>query len=431
MSYITIYKDDSANSIFIGNSNGAQFLNSLRATVTDAKITITDLAKNINLVSNIDPTFFLDRNGNSYPGTATDVCNALNAIFQSSGTPTSDPPVITSPLAISSVQGSVINYELISDFGVGYEWDLSNVPGVTTVEGNVRKILGGSSLAPGTYNIPVKAINYNGEDFKTIVLTVSNPPFSNTKSVKFNNLDFLSADAVILENILGRSSNGSGASDAWSISMWVKPAGPQNNQTLFYYGGDDNNNEGHIWFRYYGNSSSESVMLEYGTKTSNLKMLMPPQSIPRNQWTHLLVVYDGGTTGGSGGNVSNYYSRFKFYTDGVLKSTSNTNQGSGYSGSIKPEIFQIGKKGTKTSHIKGGGKLEEISAWGSEQSSNASSIYNSGVPFSLLNLGTPPEHWWRCGDGDTYPFLQDSGTEANCVFVMNNMTAADLVNDVP
>ena len=35
------------------------------------------------------------------------------------------------------------------------------------------------------------------------------------------------------------------------------------------------------------------------------------------------------------------------------------------------------------------------------------------------------------GDGDTYPYLFDNGTEANCIFTMNNMTSADIVSDVP
>ena len=84
-----------------------------------------------------------------------------------------------------------MNYELTANFGVGYEWDFSNVSGIVNVEGNVRKIVGGSSLSVGTYNIPVKAINYNGEDSETIVLTVSTPPFCNTtKSVRFQNQDW-------------------------------------------------------------------------------------------------------------------------------------------------------------------------------------------------------------------------------------------------
>ena len=40
------------------------------------------------------------------------------------------------------------------------------------MEGNVRKIIGGSYLTGGEYDIPVKAINYNGEDSKIIKLTV-------------------------------------------------------------------------------------------------------------------------------------------------------------------------------------------------------------------------------------------------------------------
>ena len=113
-------------------------------------------------------TDFRDENDNPYVGTATMVCNQLNAIFQSSGTSDDNPPSITSSLGISLTQGETLNYELTADYGVGYEWDLSNVSGVTTVEGNVRKLIGGSSLTTGEYAIPVKAINYNGEDSQII-----------------------------------------------------------------------------------------------------------------------------------------------------------------------------------------------------------------------------------------------------------------------
>ena len=62
---------------------------------------------------------------------------------------------------------------------------------MATVDGHVRQIIGGSSLAAGSYNIPVKAINYNGEDSETIVLTVTAPAFSNDKSINFANQDWL------------------------------------------------------------------------------------------------------------------------------------------------------------------------------------------------------------------------------------------------
>ena len=76
-------------------------------------------------------------------------------------------------------------------------------------------------------------------------------------------------------------------------------------------------------------------------------------------------------------------------------------------------------------------RVDELALFDSDQSANVSDIYNSGVPFDLSTLGTQPKHWWRMGDGDTYPYLQDNGTEANCIFQMYNMTAADIVSDVP
>ncbi|MCP4255256.1 MAG: hypothetical protein GY775_17990, partial [Candidatus Scalindua sp.] len=160
--------------------------------------------------------------------------NELNALFQNTGTSTGNVPVITSSLAISLVEGQTLNYELTDDYGTEYEWDTSAVSGIVVTSDNRRKIIGGSGLSAGTYNIPVKAINYNGEDSETIVLTVSTPPFANTKSVKFDNLDYLSGNASLVDASLGRTSNGAGSSDAWTISLWVKPVGTQNNQTLFY-----------------------------------------------------------------------------------------------------------------------------------------------------------------------------------------------------
>ena len=47
-----------------------------------------------------------------------------------------------------------------------------------------------------------------------------------------------------------------------------------------------------------------------------------------------------------------------------------------------------------------------------------------------LNLLTSnPDHWWRMGDGDTFPTLTDvnGGLDATMV----NMTVADIVSDVP
>ena len=440
---IKTYKDKSANSIFIEDSNGAQFLNTLQASVPIDKIAITDLAKQIEIVSNENHAEFVNENGvtyqqisinKGYSGNAQDVCNELNAVFQTAGTPTQEPPVITSTLTINSVQGSVINYELTANYGVGYEWDLSNVAGITTVEGNNRKLIGGSSLATGTYNIPVKAINYNGEDSETIVLTVSNPTFANTKSIQFNQNVFLLANGGIVQNVFGRITNGSGSADAWSMAFYFK-AGTSNNQnqTIFYTGNGNLANNNHIKLTWNGNNAErERMIFQYGSTNNNLRLETPIGSVSNDGlWHHYLISYDGGTTGSSISDISNYYSRFKIFIDGVQQTTTNSNSNFGNTTGLVTSELQIGKLSTGRYTLRNNFKIDEWACWDSDQSANISDIYNNGSPFNLNNLINPPIHWSRMGDGDTYPNLTDSGTASSLTWVMQFMTSADIVNDVP
>jgi len=427
---IKLFRDDEAKSIFIEDNNGAQFPNSLQATKnSDNTIAITDLARDIEIVSSAPYTEFVNQNSVAYGTDPDTTVNALNAEFSASGTSTGEIPSITSSLAVNLVEGETLNYELTADYGVGYEWDLSNVSGITTVDGNNRKIIGGSSLAAGTYNIPVKAINYNGEDSKNILLTVSTPPFANTKSVKFSNQDWAGANANLLEPVLGRSGNGSGSSDAWTISLYYKASSDNQGQVIFYYGNNDITNNGYIELRQINSSGGKLLRLRYGSNNNNLRLQTAAGSLTPGSWHHILISYDGGTTGSSSGNLSDYYSRFTIKIDNVTQATNNSHSNYGWSGSI------VGQNARLSRFVSGNSlrnaNIDEFALWDSDQSANSSAIYNSGIPFDLSTLLAKPKHWWRMGDGDTYPFLQDSGTEANCIFVMNNMTAADIVSDTP
>lgn len=423
---LKIYRDNAANAIFVEDANGVQFLNSLHTTVENGFCSISDLAREIEIVSNLEYDQFIDENDNTYGNNATEVCDALNAVFQTSGS-TGNVPAITSNTSVNLTTGDTLNYELTADYGVGYEW--SNLPaGVTTVEGNVRKLIGGSGLTAGTYTPTVKAINYFGEDEETITINVSNPSFSNSKSVQFQNQDYLGANAALLDSTLGRTGNGSGGDDAWSISFYFKAgSSANNNQTIFYYGGAGTN-DGKIWLKFKGGDNA--LIFNYGTAFNSLELETANNSLPTSGWSHVLITYDGGTTGAASGSINDYYGRFSIYIDGALQSTTNSNSNYGYTGAISGSNLRVGRY-TSGNYMRNSCKIDELAIWDSDQSANAASIYNSGLPFDLSTLGAQPKHWWRMGDGDTFPNLQDSGTEANCTFVMYNMTAADIVNDVP
>jgi len=429
---VTIYKDTSANAIFIEDANGAQFLNSLQATLGSITGTcsITDTARSILLLSEMDHADIVDENGAVYGNNATDVCNALNAIFQSSGTPTTEPPEITSSLTLSSTQGTAINYELTADYGVGYEWDLSNVPGITTVEGNIRKLIGGSSLAAGTYNIPVKAINYNGQDSQTLVLTVSNPPYNNTKSVVFRQNDYCEMTAST-SFPLYRANNNTG--NAFMVAFWFKPTSSNNqNQTVASFGGNDLANEGRVLIGYNGNNLNAGrrrMRLFYGTNNNNLEFFTPAGSTEAGVWSHWIYYYDGGTTENGSGGINTSYSRFKIYKNGNNQTLTATNDNYGFSGQIPAEFYRLCRLINAGQYLRTG-NIDEYGVFDYASTSAISDIYNGGIPHDLRLLSTPPVQYLRMGDeNDSYPNLYDY--EGSNDAEMINMTSADIVNDVP
>ena len=355
--------------------------------------------------------------------------NELNALFAQTGGVSGTAPVITSPLAISLTVGDSLNYLLTATNGVGYEW--SNLPsGVVTAEGNLRNLLGGTALTAGTYNLSAKAVNYFGEDTETVVLTVSNPAFSDTKSIQFENQQYLGATASLLSSTLGRTSNGAGSGDAWSIQAWIKPStSGNNNQTVFYFGDSDAANGGRIDLKFRG--SDDSLRFQYGSDNNNLQYDTPASAVTAGTWHHILLTYDGGTTGSASGSVSDYYSRFTLYIDGVDVSTSTgtwSNSNFGWSSGIDSDNLRVGRS-TGGQYLRNEFKVDELAVWSTDESANVATIYNTGSTQDLSLLASAPAHWWRMGDGDTFPTIQDNVGSAD--FTMFNMTAADIVTDTP
>jgi hypothetical protein len=77
------------------------------------------------------------------------------------------------------------------------------------------------------------------------------------------------------------------------------------------------------------------------------------------------------------------------------------------------------------------GNLDEIALWKTDETANVEAIYNGGTPTDLSLLATPPLHWYRNGDNDTYPTIADVGSLASNPGTMTNMTSGSIVSDVP
>lgn len=430
---VRIYREPVSNTVFIAQTGvGAVPVNSCQAIGNgDGTISICNHSKeyedgtNFFETAGVAFTGYVDEAGDTFGADEASAVNALNNVLQSSGGEAGVAPVITSALTVNLTTGDSLNYTLVATNGVGYRWD--NLPaGVTVKEGDPRTIIGGTGLTAGTYNITAIATNYYGEDTETISVVVSAPAFNNTRSVLFKNNDYAAASATTAHPMY-RASNGSGSGDAWSLAMWVKGGTyGSDNQTLLSFGGDDPNNEGRVQIAFDGNVNR--LRLVYGTAYNYLRLVTGSDTLPHNTWKHVLVTYDGGTTGVASGSISSYYGRFAIYIDGVLQSTTNSNNSYGFNGAIKAELFYIARKAGSSNYSRDN-LIDEIALWSSDESSNVSAIYNSGTPHDLSLLGSAPVHYYRMGDGDTFPTLQDNVGSLD--LTMYNMTAAEIVNDVP
>lgn len=79
------------------------------------------------------------------------------------------------------------------------------------------------------------------------------------------------------------------------------------------------------------------------------------------------------------------------------------------------------------------GNIEDISIWSKSLSSDEVSEIYTGNAASVLTSHSASANlvgWWKMGDGDTFPTIQDSSTNTNSG-TMVGMLSNDIVNDVP
>jgi hypothetical protein len=327
-------------------------------------------------------------------------------------------------------EGSVMAYQIVTSDNIVNQFYESDAPSWLTLNQNSGILSGTAPAFTGTAadTIVVNCVAGNavgGRVFFTVTITVAEVAYTNTNSLSFDgSTTFMQGNPVNMD-ALDRATNGDG--NSWTISMWVKPNSGTGNQTLMVYGAGDDYNGGAITLK---QSGGTTLVLNYGTVYDNI-ILVAANCFVANTWQHVLITFDGGTTGSDPLSTAAYYSRFDIYIDGVLKSNIGVATGGGYDGAISGEntsdnIFRIGRASNVHNNYFGG-VINQIAIWDTDQTANISTIYNSGSTHDLTLLGDAPTHYYEIGTSITT--IADLGGSAPLTGY--NFSNSDLVTDTP
>ena len=250
--------------------------------------------------------------------------------------------------------------------------------------------------------------------------------FTNTSWIRMRGSAFLSTEMNRTIPAFNRMSNGAGDVDAWTISLYVKSGesgAPR--QPIIYYG--TSSIEEHHFALYWSGTRDRSLIFTYGTRSNYLRFETPENSLrAQSKWHHLLVTYNGGRTGTQNDELGDAYSRFRVFIDGAQQELTTSESNLGVDVGLRGDLFRIGQHPVDDYDISGF-KIDELAIWDSDQFLNVSEIYHEGVARDLSSLTPPPEHWWRMGDGDTYPVLND--VIGGVGLIMNQLSEMNIVRE--
>ena len=386
-------------------------------------------------------SFSLYYGATSYPSTELQLPNvSIQLLNQGSQPVTSFAPDISNQ-SFDITEGLAFNVQIALDSGsdIVNQYVELDAPSWAVLNQETGLFMGTAPAfgADNEYIINCKAANaVGGHTNFTITLNVIEPVYTNTKSLRFEDgvSSYIGGNAALV-TALERSGTGDGSSDAWTIAFWFKGSTSNTGQTLFYFGAADVVNSGYIEIKQTNHNGQKRLRFRYGSNVNHIQMTTPSGSIDPSIWQHVLVSYNGGTTGVASGSLSNYYSRFKIFIDGVEQTTANTHNNNGYNGTIVGQNYRFGRfsSGNYPKDV----LLNQLAIWNSDQSSNVVGLYNGGdtQEISSLSAGVgsmntnylPVAHYYEIED--SVSTIEDLVGTAH--FVGYNFNSGDLVTDAP
>ena len=418
----------SIDSYRVGGAGTEMGLVSLRY-ITDNTLELWSETNNERIATTVvhpngsDINLFFGVNGNTSYSNLPSITKQL--IGQGSQPDVNFVPTVANQTA-SVTEADVLNFQIISSDNIVNQFVEVDAPSWMSLNQN-RGILSGTAPAhlgtsADTIVVNCKAGNAIGGAIEfTVTITVTQVAYTNNKSLKFPSSSnaYLNGNHALVPS-LQRTGNGSGSSDAWSISIWVKPSSITNSQTLFYFGGDDLTNEGRIDITQF---SGNNLLFRYGNNANNLNYI-GVGNFTTGQWNHVLVTYSGANTLIANGGAT----AFSMFINGVNGTSQLQQTGGGFSANIPADKFRLGRLlGATTSQYLSDGIVNQVAIFNTDESANISTIYNSGATQDLSLLSSAPVHYYEMENSvTTIPDIIGSADLTG--FNFNNV---DLVTDTP
>ena len=386
---------NASNTGILADTGDAFILEEVRAVETpEGKINIVRQGSEKVIYQDITHTN-LSIGGTLQSGTVTEAVNALNALLLNQGSSFSVPDLSGLPSTVDVITGETFNFftNIDSSNPVATEFEWSGlVAGEMFVGSGSRGQLTGNLSTAGSYPVTVYAWNSFGVASKTITfVATAASAFDNTLSYRADtgyHLDTPTDNAAIKTALQGET--------PWSISWWVKPGTNGNKTQNMIVFGNAAVADSRVNLYFAGNQ--ERLHVRVGGATDNyVDYRTGANALTEGVWNHVLLCYDG-----TGTAVSD----FNLFIDGVLTPMSQNDLSGTPFMPADVENLRVGRCLFDNSPLRSG-LMDEVAIWNSDQSANAATIYNLGATQDLSALGTAPSHWYRMGDGQTFPTVDD------------------------
>ena len=333
---------------------------------TTKKVSVTDLMTLAPVqtadIANFSPAFYSTVSETGTSRTLSDSDNGKVIVCTNAATITvTIPSTLTAGFSCKLVQG-----------GAG-------IVGAVAGSGTTLSLIGGKAYTSGQYQV-VDLINYASNAYVLDSNSLQTDPAAWSGNGHSLSFDGVSDHCTFTQTTFSSST-------ARTFSFWYKFSAATN--TIFGFIGGTTN--------YIGLNPSNGFIYVYDGSAASYKSTTTPGT---TNW-HNLIVVDTTTA-------------INMYLDG-------SNIGVVTGGSRGDLTFEyIARKASDYYP----GLLDEVAVWDSDQSSNASTIWNSGTPDDLTALS--PLHWWRMGDfeGGTGTTITDQGSSGTLTLTKQGASAS-------